>query len=254
MITLFRRIREKLIASGSLTRYLLYAVGEILLVVVGILIALQVNNWNEQQASVNETKNHLIKKLNNLKEDMVKLEGLYSYRSTLHDECREMLDTGLDQAGSGEVARLITKVTVERRFTTSVNANQVSTSPDYFKNIEGTEIDELEQDYLTMIDLVTFSENRLNTFSENLEADLWRAGFFNDNRAFFQERDALEEQEFYSSDLPEFKLPANDELKVLEAILRRNEITSVSLSDLYSELMNINRNLQDTILQFLAES
>ncbi|MFN1835231.1 hypothetical protein AB2B38_008215 [Balneola sp. MJW-20] len=49
MITLFRRIREKLIASGSVTKYLLYAVGEILLVVVGILIALQVNNWNEER-------------------------------------------------------------------------------------------------------------------------------------------------------------------------------------------------------------
>ncbi|MFN1835234.1 DUF6090 family protein [Balneola sp. MJW-20] len=49
MITLFRRIREKLIASGSVTKYLLYAAGEILLVVIGILIALQINNWNEQR-------------------------------------------------------------------------------------------------------------------------------------------------------------------------------------------------------------
>lgn len=50
MFTLFRRIREKLIASGSVSKYLLYATGEILLVVVGILIALQVNNWNEQRS------------------------------------------------------------------------------------------------------------------------------------------------------------------------------------------------------------
>ena len=49
MITLFRRIRQKLIDSGSMTRYLLYAIGEILLVVIGILIALQVNNWNEER-------------------------------------------------------------------------------------------------------------------------------------------------------------------------------------------------------------
>lgn len=49
MITLFRRIRQKLIDSGSVTKYLLYAIGEILLVVIGILIALQVNNWNEER-------------------------------------------------------------------------------------------------------------------------------------------------------------------------------------------------------------
>lgn len=46
MITLFRRFRQKLIESGSATKYLLYAIGEIMLVVIGILIALQVNNWN----------------------------------------------------------------------------------------------------------------------------------------------------------------------------------------------------------------
>ena len=66
MITLFRRIREKLINSGSITKYLLYAVGEILLVVIGILIALQVNNWNEERKRVIEE----IVILNILQEDM----------------------------------------------------------------------------------------------------------------------------------------------------------------------------------------
>ena len=49
MITLFHRIRQRFIESGSVTKYLLYAIGEILLVVIGILIALQVNNWNEER-------------------------------------------------------------------------------------------------------------------------------------------------------------------------------------------------------------
>ena len=47
MIKFFRRIRLKLIDERNLTRYLIYAVGEILLVIIGILIALQINNWNE---------------------------------------------------------------------------------------------------------------------------------------------------------------------------------------------------------------
>ena len=49
MITFLRKIRQKLIAQNKLTRYLVYALGEILLVVIGILIALQVNNWNEER-------------------------------------------------------------------------------------------------------------------------------------------------------------------------------------------------------------
>jgi uncharacterized membrane protein YgaE (UPF0421/DUF939 family) len=47
MIKFFRKIRQSLLIENKLSRYLLYAIGEIVLVVIGILIALQVNNWNE---------------------------------------------------------------------------------------------------------------------------------------------------------------------------------------------------------------
>ena len=47
MLTFFRKIRKALLESGSTQKYLLYAIGEIALVVIGILIALQINNWNE---------------------------------------------------------------------------------------------------------------------------------------------------------------------------------------------------------------
>ncbi len=60
MITIFRRVREKLIASGSVTKYLLYATGEVLLVVIGILLALQINNWNEERLTDNQEKYLLI--------------------------------------------------------------------------------------------------------------------------------------------------------------------------------------------------
>lgn len=47
MIKFFRKIRLKLLSESKFTQYLLYAVGEIILVVIGILIVLQINNWNE---------------------------------------------------------------------------------------------------------------------------------------------------------------------------------------------------------------
>ena len=51
MIKFFRNIPQKLINQGKTTNYFKYAIGEIVLVVIGILIALQINNWNEQRKS-----------------------------------------------------------------------------------------------------------------------------------------------------------------------------------------------------------
>jgi hypothetical protein len=47
MLHFLRRIRRNLLNTGATRKYLIYAVGEILLVMIGILLALQVNNWNE---------------------------------------------------------------------------------------------------------------------------------------------------------------------------------------------------------------
>lgn len=49
MIKFFRKIRQKLLSENKFSKYLLYAIGEIILVVIGILIALSINNWNENR-------------------------------------------------------------------------------------------------------------------------------------------------------------------------------------------------------------
>jgi len=64
MLKLFRRIRQKMLAENKLRNYLLYAMGEIILVVIGILIALQVNTWNEQLKK-NKLKNEYMAALEN---------------------------------------------------------------------------------------------------------------------------------------------------------------------------------------------
>ena len=49
MIKFFRKIRQNLLTENKFSKYLLYAIGEIVLVVIGILIALNLNNRNEQR-------------------------------------------------------------------------------------------------------------------------------------------------------------------------------------------------------------
>ena len=54
MIKFFRHIRKRLIGENRFSKYLLYAIGEIILVVIGILIALQINNWNNNELNKKE--------------------------------------------------------------------------------------------------------------------------------------------------------------------------------------------------------
>ena len=61
MIKFFRKIRQQLLTQNKFTKYLLYAIGEIILVVIGILIALQVNNYNEAKKQELKTKEILTK-------------------------------------------------------------------------------------------------------------------------------------------------------------------------------------------------
>ncbi len=61
MIKFFRKIRQNLLSKGKTGKYLKYAIGEILLVVFGILIALQINNWNEDRKDKILEQNYLLK-------------------------------------------------------------------------------------------------------------------------------------------------------------------------------------------------
>ena len=61
MIKFFRKIRQNLLMENKTGKYFKYAIGEIALVMIGILLALQVNNWNNSRIEQNEEKEVLIK-------------------------------------------------------------------------------------------------------------------------------------------------------------------------------------------------
>lgn len=74
MISLFRKIRQKLLQENKVTRYLIYALGEIILVVIGILIALQINTANENKKDRILEAKYLRGLSSNLADDIAELE------------------------------------------------------------------------------------------------------------------------------------------------------------------------------------
>ncbi|MDF0717405.1 DUF6090 family protein [Muricauda sp. 334s03] len=88
MIKLFRNIRKKLLSEGKTANYLKYAIGEIVLVVIGILIALQINNWNEHRKEL-QKESVIVKEL--YKELQQNLKATTKHRQQIEEINQEVL-------------------------------------------------------------------------------------------------------------------------------------------------------------------
>lgn len=96
MFPLFRKIRHKLLSEGRFTNYLLYAIGEIVLVVVGILIALGINNWNQDQKNRKREQMYLNSFKADLQECQTELLRVFDKTQRVKNSCQLLLDMGVD--------------------------------------------------------------------------------------------------------------------------------------------------------------
>ncbi|MCK5369651.1 MAG: hypothetical protein KAQ62_13915, partial [Cyclobacteriaceae bacterium] len=67
----FRKIRQRLLTENKFSKYLLYAIGEIVLVVIGILIAIQINNLNQNRNEQNRIKEYAVSLIQDLESDII---------------------------------------------------------------------------------------------------------------------------------------------------------------------------------------
>ncbi|MFY0630269.1 MAG: hypothetical protein JXR05_07795 [Flavobacteriaceae bacterium] len=97
MIKFFRHIRKSLVSEGKTKTYLLYAIGEIILVVIGILIALQINNWNELQKEKEslETIYNLV--ISDLESDLKAIPKVLEYNNNKSPLLRHVIQGNLNQ-------------------------------------------------------------------------------------------------------------------------------------------------------------
>jgi len=92
MIKLFRKIRYQLLGERKTGRYFKYAIGEIVLVVIGILIALQINTWNQQRIRKNAEIKLLGELKNDLKVTLKELDGDMNYLQRTIDSGTVMME------------------------------------------------------------------------------------------------------------------------------------------------------------------
>ena len=93
MITIFRKLRKGFLEQKRITKYAVYALGEILLVVIGILIAVAINNHLSENKRIAQEKIHLV----NIEQDLIRIQDMLQsdeikLRHQVVTNCKKMLD------------------------------------------------------------------------------------------------------------------------------------------------------------------
>lgn len=143
MIKFFRKIRQKLLAENRFSKYLLYAVGEIVLVVIGILIALQINNLNQKSQEKEQLEASLELMQLNLKEDIRKLDEQISYNKSIQEDIDNFFKIVSNPEGTKNIPlNDIGDIALEKSFYSVTTALKSMESGGHFKWINDNALKE----------------------------------------------------------------------------------------------------------------
>ena len=99
MIKFFRKIRQKLLSENKFSKYLIYAIGEIFLVMIGILLALQINNWNEKRKDGLRASNYINRISEDLDRSITRSESVAKLNKSIFKsitDTQKLLERGTD--------------------------------------------------------------------------------------------------------------------------------------------------------------
>jgi len=128
MIKFFRKIRQNLLAEGKTGMYFKYAIGEIILLVIGILVALQVNNWNETGKNEREQIVFLNNLKNDLNNDLAQLDQILKFQSEKLKTINELKDKLLISTDFEKIEQLFAKTQTTSNSTYFPNTGSYTTA------------------------------------------------------------------------------------------------------------------------------
>ena len=180
MIGFFRKTRKKLADDNKPLKYARYAFGEIVLVVIGILIALSINNWNETKSNQIIVDNYLDKISVNINSDLKKLETLINQRTKALTLC----DTIVMYYDAKNISnpKLFEKgffsVFIESRFSPNTSAYESLKSSGFMKDLKNSKIEDKLSSYYYLMDEVMFVEDKFNNSTQISQASISEKGFY----------------------------------------------------------------------------
>lgn len=161
---LFGKTRHKLLLDNKKTQYLKYALGEIVLVVIGILIALQINNWNQSIKDKDSLNEYLTKIKTHTSEDIEQLEELKKGRKQIGDICKKARNSILNKTENENL--FLFKVSgaafADFYFKPNVGGYESLKSSEYYGKINNTGLDSLLAKYHGLVDIIAENEKSYN--------------------------------------------------------------------------------------------
>ncbi|WP_026952517.1 DUF6090 family protein [Algoriphagus mannitolivorans] len=162
MVSFFRKIRQKLLQQNRVTRYLAYAVGEIFLVVIGILIAIQINNSNESKKLRKKEIILLTQMRDNLKFDQQDLEYNLSGNTARIKSNQIVLDALQENQGFHDSLKF--------HFGNILGNYQLSENTGAWENLKSVGLDLISSDSLR--NSISYLYSTRYVYLENLEKGL----------------------------------------------------------------------------------
>jgi hypothetical protein len=174
MMKFFRKIREKLLSKSKFSKYLIYAIGEIILVVIGILIALQINNWNQNRKDDRILKEYLEKIKVHTLEDLRKLDTITKYRTQLAELCKKARVRILDKTEDEDLLLFMScgLTFADSYFKPNSGGYEALKSSEYFGKINNTSLDSLLTSYHSIVEEISENERSYNEYVVSQEAYL----------------------------------------------------------------------------------
>jgi hypothetical protein len=187
MSSAFFRIRQNLIKERKYREYVSIAVGEMLLIVIGILLALQIDNWNQLRQENKIIEAYLEKISNDIQTDIQSIEGMLTDRK----QSLIYTDSVLAYYNQGYItdSKLFEKgyfgLFIETKFQPNISAYESLKNSGFMKDLENLKIEEQLNKYYHLIENVSFVENKFNGVTQPVEISLLEKGFYTEFKEIF---------------------------------------------------------------------
>jgi len=153
--------------NNKKTQYLKYVLGEIILVVIGILIALQINNWNQSIKDKNSLNEYLIKIKSHTTEDIQQLEELAQGRKQIAELCKKARNSILNKTENDNLFlfKISGSAFADFYFKPNSDGYESLKNSKYYGKINNTKLDSLLGKYHGLVDIIAENERSYNQYT-----------------------------------------------------------------------------------------